>query len=66
MKHNKKLLVNDKLTLCQTEYVDPNIISNVTNNKIELCKAKKFSKTTLAICFNLLQVFPSVSLCIIY
>ena len=27
MEHNKKLLVNDKLTLCQTEYVDPNIIS---------------------------------------
>ena len=66
MKHNKKLLVNDKLTLCQTEYVDPNIISNVTNNKIELFYAKTFSKTTLVICFNLLQVFPSVSPFVLY
>ena len=33
----------------------PSIISNVTNNK-------KFSKTTIAIRFNILQVYPSVPL----
>ena len=37
MKHNKKLLVNDILTLCRKICRSLDIISNVTNNKIELC-----------------------------
>ena len=48
MKHNKKLLVNDKLTLCQTKYVDPNIISNIIQTtKLNFHGLKGFQKPHL-------------------
>ena len=53
-----------KLQLHVQQISLPRIISNDSNNKNWLKKknfsANKFTKTTIAICFNLLQVCPSV------
>ena len=57
----EKLLVNEKSEPRVKQICLPNSVSNITNNKNELCQANKFSKTTIAIRFNLLQDCPSVA-----